>query len=175
MSSSCRKGRHGDVRAESGGDGPVEEEGRRDPSPAVRGDLGALRRDPVPAQRHREPAGATHLCHGHAAEHVQVTGARGPGGGRGFSPQKQRDKRTSYLTQTACERTAPGSDWHSRQRRFFSTVLLFFLPLSFLFSLTFSSSEGKVVGGGSFALNPMQKKIILNYDIRLFSKESCSL
>lgn len=130
MFSPYRKGRHGNVRAESGGDGPVEEEGSRDPSPAIRGDLGALRRDPVPPQRHREPAGATHLRHGHAAEYVQVTGP-----GSGASHRKQRDKRTSYLTQMASERTAPGSDWHSHEQRFFSTVLLFFLLLSFLFLL----------------------------------------
>lgn len=88
---SHRKGRHGDVRAEPGGDGPVEEAGSRDPPAAVRGDLGALRRDPVPPQRHREPAGATHLRHGHAAEQVQLTEP-------GASHCKQRDKRTSYLT-----------------------------------------------------------------------------
>lgn len=99
--SSHRKGRHGDVRAEPGGDGPLEEAGRRDPPPAVRGDLGTLRRDPVPPQRHWEPAGAAHLRHSHAAEHVQVTG---PGGGA--SRCKQRDECTSYLTQMECGRAA---------------------------------------------------------------------
>lgn len=111
------------MRAEPGGDGPVEEEGSRDPPPAVRGDLGALRRDPVPPQRHREPAGTPHLRHGHAAEHVQV---RAPAA----SHCKQRDKRTSYLTQMASERSAPGSDWHSA---IFLNCPFVFLLVSFFF------------------------------------------
>lgn len=51
----------------------------------------------------------------------------------------------------------------------FSSVVVFVLA-----DFQFLRGEGGG-GGGSFALNPMQKKIILNYDIRLFSKESCSL
>lgn len=67
-----RQRRHGDVRAESGGDGSDPEEGRRDPAQAVRGDLGALRRHPVPQEGHREQAGAAHACHRHASESPQV-------------------------------------------------------------------------------------------------------
>lgn len=82
-----RQRRYGDVRAESGGDGSDQEEGRRDPPQAVRRDLGALRRNSVPQESHREQAGSPHTCHRHAPESAQV------------KPEKQ-DEHTTFVWPT---------------------------------------------------------------------------
>lgn len=67
-----RERRYGDVWAESGGDRSDQEEGRRDPAQAVWRNLGALWRNSVPQESHREQAGPPHTRHRHASESPQV-------------------------------------------------------------------------------------------------------
>ena len=75
---------------------------------------------------------------------------------------KQRDKRTSYLTQMACERAAPGSDWHSA----------IFSQLSFCFILLVVFFWRGGVLGSEVSQWTLCRKIILNYHIRCFPRNS---
>lgn len=66
------------MRAESGRNRAHAKTWSGNPPSSVRGDMGALWRNPISEKRHRKQASPTHLCHRHATEPSQVKITRFP-------------------------------------------------------------------------------------------------